>query len=128
MTEIEAYIRAGAIARNIDPDVAVKIAMTEGGLTDPFQMSKVPVGDGKTEDSVGPYQLYFGGGLGDAALKLGVDARKNWKGGIDFALDTAAKKKSWEDFHGAKDNGIALDAGFSKIGRASCRERVCLVV
>jgi hypothetical protein len=112
MTEVEAYIRAGAIARGIDPDVAVRIAMTEGGVTDPYQMSKVPLKEGGTEQSVGPFQLLLNGGLGAEAMKIGVDPTKNWKAGIDFALDTAAKKKSWADWHGARDNGISNSAGF----------------
>jgi hypothetical protein len=118
MTEVEAYIRAGAIARGIDPDVAVRIAQTEGGLNDPYRMSQVKTGEGKTEDSVGPFQLYFGGGLGNAALAAGVDPKKDWKGGVDFALDTAARKKSWADWHGARDNNIPNDAGFTDKSRA----------
>lgn len=114
MTEVEAYIRASAIARGIDPDVAVRIAMTEGGVTDPFQMSKVPLKEGGTEQSVGPFQLLLKGGLGEEALKIGIDPTKDWKLGVDFALDTAAKKKSWEDWYGARDNGIPNDAGFTE--------------
>ena len=114
MTEVEAYIRAGAIARGIDPDVAVRIAMTEGGVTDPYQMSKVPLKEGGTEQSVGPFQLLLNGGLGEEALKIGIDPTKDWKLGVDFALDTAAKKKSWVDWHGARDNGIPNDAGFTE--------------
>jgi hypothetical protein len=113
MTEVEAYIRASAIARGIDPDVAVRVAMTEGGVTDPYRMSEVPV-DGGTENSIGPFQLFMNGGLGSEALKIGIDPTKNWKAGVDFALDTAAKKKSWADWHGARDNNIPNDAGFAE--------------
>ena len=113
MTEIEAYIRAAAIARNINPDVAVQIAMTEGGVTDPYRQSEV-IGPGGREQSYGPFQLYMNGGLGDQALKMGIDPRNDYKRGIDFALDVAAKKKSWADWHGARDNGISDSAGFSE--------------
>lgn len=113
MTEVEAYIRASAIARGIDPDVAVQIAKTEGGVNDPYRKSEVKVGGG-TENSVGPFQLYMGGGLGNEALRAGIDPRKDWKAGVDFALDTAAKKKSWADWHGARDNNISNTAGFAE--------------
>jgi hypothetical protein len=113
MTEIEAYIRAAAIARNINPDVAVQIAMTEGGVTDPYRQSEI-IGPGGRENSVGPFQLFMNGGLGNEALKIGVDPTKDWKRGVDFALDVAAKKKSWADWHGARDNGISNSAGFSE--------------
>jgi hypothetical protein len=115
MTEIEAYIRAAAIARGIDPDVAVRIAMTEGGVTDPVRQSEVR-GPGGQEQSYGAFQLNTAGGLGSDALKMGIDPRNpnQWKQSIDFALDTAAKKKSWADWHGARDNQIPNDAGFSE--------------
>jgi hypothetical protein len=115
MTEIEAYIRTAAIARGIDPDVAVRIAMTEGGVTDPVRQSDIR-GPGGREQSYGSFQLNTAGGLGSDALKMGIDPRdpKQWKQAIDFALDTAAKKKSWADWHGARDNQIPNDAGFSE--------------
>ena len=114
MTEIEAYIRTAAIARGIDPDVAVRIAMTEGGVTNPVQQSEI-IGPGGREKSYTAYQLNMDGGLGTEALKIGIDPRdpKQWKQSIDFALDTAAKNKSWEPWHGARDNNIPNDAGFS---------------
>lgn len=106
MTEIEAYIRTAAIARGIDPDVAVAVAKSEGGLTNPVRQSDV-VKNGRREPSYGPFQLYFGGGLGDQALKAGIDARdpNQWKQGVDFALNTAAKS-GWGDWYGAKNTGI----------------------
>jgi hypothetical protein len=115
MTEIERYIRTAAIARGIDPDVAVRIAMTEGGVTDPVRQSNI-IGPGGREQSYGPYQMNVTGGLGAEALKMHIDPRNpnQWKQTIDFALDVAAKKKSWADWHGARDNNIPNDAGFSE--------------
>lgn len=113
MTEIEAYIRTAAIARGIDPDVAVRIARTEGGLTNPVQQSNITGPNGR-EPSFGPFQLNMAGGLGNQALRMGIDPRDpaQWKRGVDFALDVAAQKRSWGDWHGARDNGIPNDAGF----------------
>lgn len=117
MGEVEQFIRNYAKSIGIDENQAMRVVMSEGGgqsLIDPFRMSLVPVGGGKTEDSVGPFQLYFGGGLGNAAMKQGIDARKDWKGGVKFALDTA-KQHGWGDWHGWKgdpwagirDRGVA---------------------
>jgi hypothetical protein len=111
--EIEAYIRAAAVARGINPDVAVRIARTEGGLEDPFQQSYVKQGYGR-EESYGPFQLHLRGGLGAQALAAGIDPRKDWKGGVDFALDTAARNRSWSHWYGARDNGIPNSAGFTE--------------
>jgi hypothetical protein len=48
-------------------------------------------------------------------MKMGIDVRKPefWKQGVDFGLDVAAKKKSWHDWAGARDNNISDTAGFS---------------
>src|SRR5215467_14123477 len=50
------YIRQAAIARGIDPDTAVAVANTEGLNT--------YIGDNNS--SFGPFQLHYGGGLGDS--------------------------------------------------------------
>lgn len=112
--EIEAYIRQAAAARGIDPDIAVRVARSEGGLNDPFRRGEGPAprsqaaGMGDTESSFGPMQLYISGnnaGLGDRALAAGIDPRTNWKGGIDFGLDEAARV-GWGQWFGAKAAGI----------------------
>jgi hypothetical protein len=114
MNEIEAYIRQGAIARGEDPDYAVSVAKAEGGLANPFQhgLGKAPKSQdpsfGSTENSFGPFQLYISGhdkGLGDAALAAGIDPRKDWKKGVDFALDTA-KTSGWGQWYGARKIGL----------------------
>lgn len=112
--EIEAYIRQAAIARGIDPDIAVRVARSEGGLNDPFRRGEGPAprsqasGMGDTESSFGPLQLYISGnnaGLGDRAVAAGIDPRTNWKGGIDFGLDEAARR-GWGQWFGAAKAGI----------------------
>ena len=104
MTPIEEYIRARAPAYWIDPDVAVRVALSEGGLDDPFRQSDVVRG-GKREESYGPFQLLMNGGVGAKALADGIDPRKNWQGGVDYAL-AEASNKGWGQWYGAKKVGI----------------------
>lgn len=108
------YIRQAAIKRGIDPEIALRVARSEGGLSDPFRRGQGPAprsqaaGLGATENSIGPFQLYISGtgaGLGDRAMAAGVDPSKNWQGGIDFALDEVARK-GWGQWYGAKSQGI----------------------
>lgn len=106
--DIEAYIRRAAAARGIDPDVAVRVAQSEGGLADPVRQSDyVNPRTGRREESYGPFQLYLGGGLGNAALERGIDPRNpaHWRQGIDFALDEAARS-GWGQWYGAGRVGI----------------------
>ncbi len=102
---VESYIRQAAAARGIDPNVAVRVAKGEGGLSDPLQQSYV-VKDGKRETSYGPFQLRIGGGLGDKALAAGIDPRKgsDWQKGVDFALNHAAVH-GWGEWYGAVNPG-----------------------
>lgn len=109
---VEAYIRQSAKQRGINPDTAVAVAKSEGGLRDPFRRGEGPAPHsqrfGGTENSFGPFQLYISGnnaGLGDRALATGIDPRKDWKAGIDFALDTA-KNEGWGAWYGAKKIGV----------------------
>lgn len=104
--EIETYIRQAAARRGIDPDIAVRVALSEGGLDDPVRQSDV-VTNGVREQSFGPFQLYLGGGLGNAALAAGIDPRNpaQWRQAVDFALDNAARG-GWGPWHGAARVGI----------------------
>lgn len=110
---IEAYIRHAAQKRGIDPEVALKVAMSEGGVNDPFRQSDV-VKNGVREQSYGPFQLYMNGGLGNEALEKGIDPRKDWQSGIDFALDKA-KEGGWGPWYGAQKIGVT---GMQGIGGA----------
>lgn len=116
--EIEAYIRQAAIARDIDPDIAVRVAKSEGGLKDPTRQSLV-TRNGRREPSYGPFQLLIGGGdtgfptgMGNDALAAGIDPRDaaQWQKGINFALDNAAKN-GWGAWYGAKAAGISNRQG-----------------
>lgn len=118
-SEVVAYIRQAAIARGIDPDIAVRVAQSEG--------LNAYVGD--RGSSFGPFQLHYGGvapgmmqsGLGDAfTKKTGLDARdeRTWRQQVDFALDTAAKPggRGWADWYGAGRVGIGQFQGIGRGG------------
>jgi soluble lytic murein transglycosylase-like protein len=87
--EIEAYIRAAAKARGLDPDFAVAVAKGESGLNPAARLTT------KREDSGGVFQLNTKNGLGVEALRAGIDPHDpaQWQRQTDFALDQA--KKSW---------------------------------
>jgi hypothetical protein len=93
------YIRQTAQKYNIDPNVAVKVAASEGLAN--------PVGDnGK---SGGAFQLYTGGGLGNVfQQQTGLNPLDpaNEKQTIDFALQQASQG-GWGPFHGAARSGIS---------------------
>lgn len=104
---IEAYIRHAAKQRGIDPEIAVRVAMSEGGVSDPTRQSDV-VKNGVREQSYGPFQLYMGGGLGNEfqqATGLHPSDPGAWQKGIDFALDKA-KEGGWGPWYGAAKAGI----------------------
>lgn len=104
---IAAYIRHAAQKRGIDPEIALKVAMSEGGVSDPTRQSEV-VKDGQREQSYGPFQLYMGGGLGNEfqqATGLHPSDPGAWQKGIDFALDKA-KEGGWGPWYGAAKAGI----------------------
>ena len=122
MSEVEAYIRRAAALRKIDPDVAVRVAMKEGGLSNPYRQGEGPAPKsqlssyGSKENSHGPFQLYISGtgaGLGDRALAAGVDPRKDWRAGVDFGLDEVTRR-GWDQWYGAKDAGITGMMGVGK--------------
>lgn len=115
---IEDYIRRAAAARGIDPDIAVRVARSEGGLKDPTRQSLVTK-NGVQEPSYGPFQLLIGGGntgfprgMGNDALAAGIDPRdpNQWQKGVDFALDNAARS-GWGAWYGAKAAGIGNRQG-----------------
>lgn len=109
--EIEAYLRHAAARRGIDPDVAVRVALSEGGLTDPVRQSDV-VYQGQREQSYGPLQLNVQGGVGNAALRAGIDPRNpaQWRQALDFGLDEVARS-GWGPWHGAARVGIGPREG-----------------
>lgn len=124
--EVEAYIRRRAPFYKIDPDTAVRVAMTEAlNVFDPNQ----PDLGGDDRSSFGPFQLHYGGvsdkmpsaGLGDEFTRVtGLDARdpSTWPQQVDFALSVASKD-GWRQWYGARDNGIPRWAGIHEPGVAA---------
>ena len=99
------YIRETAKKYGVDPEVALKVAKSEG-LRD-FS------GDGGK--SGGAFQLYTGGGLGNTFKKdTGLDPLDpaNEKATIDYALKHAAKN-GWKPWHGAAKVGVGEFDGIS---------------
>jgi hypothetical protein len=106
------YIRETAQKYGIDPEVALRVAKSEGLRS--FK-SGVVQKNGKEEPSWGAFQLYTGGGLGNQFKKdTGLDPSDpaNEKATIDYALKTAAKT-GWGPWHGAKNTGIGEYEGIS---------------
>jgi hypothetical protein len=103
--EKEAYIRRMAAQIGIDPDVAMRVARSEG-----FNNFKSSI---PGEQSFGAYQLHVTpGGRGHAVgdqfrQDTGLDPNDpaNERQGIDYALNWA-RKHGWGDFHGAANTGI----------------------
>lgn len=119
VAQVEAYIRQAAIARGIDPDVAVRVARTEG-LGEGIWQSNVMLDYGR-ERSYGPFQLHVAPegrrpGLGNAfKAKTGLDPAdpSTWRQGVDFALDNAATG-GWGPWFGAKKIGITGKMGIGE--------------
>jgi hypothetical protein len=117
-TDLEAHARAEAQRLGINPDIAVRVANTEGGFGDPTRQNM------EGAPAYGAYQLYVGGpskpGLGDEALKRGIDPRKpeHARAAITFALEHAAKN-GWGAFQGAAANGIGNWEGIGQQVAAS---------
>src|SRR5262245_49714835 len=114
LSEIEAYIREAAIRRGIDPDVAVRVAKSEGLAPGVWQSNIYS--NGVREPSYGPFQLLVGnGGLGSAFRratgKSPADPSTAF-GQVDFALDQAARG-GWGPWYGARRAGIGKREGLA---------------
>lgn len=113
--DVEEYIRHAALARGINPDVAVAVSRNESRLGQDYT--------GDQGSSFGPYQLHYGrvapggnavGGLGDTfTKKTGLNARdpKTWRDQVDFSLDQA-RAGGWGPWHGWKGSpGAGIGTG-----------------
>jgi hypothetical protein len=121
---IASYIQQAALARGIDPAVALRVANVESGLNPANPGDKGP--DGRPS-SFNLFQLHYGninpqmphGGMGDDFTKTtGLDARDpaNWKAVTDFALDNAAKN-GWGAWATTRDKlGIGNFTGIKSGG------------
>ena len=113
--EVRDYIRRSAVARGLDPDVALRVVLSEGGLN-----PATWVGDHGS--SFGPFQLHYGGlasdgnavaGLGEAFTKetgLRASDPSTWRQQIDWSLEHA-RRSGWTPWHGAAAAGIGPHQG-----------------
>jgi hypothetical protein len=105
---LSTYIRETAKKHGVDPEIALKVAKSEG-LRDFL---------GDNGKSGGAFQLYTGGGLGNKFKKeTGLDPLdpKNEKATIDFALREAAKG-GWGPWYGAAKVGVGKWDGIGGAG------------
>lgn len=96
---VRSYITEAATTRGIPVDDALRVWEGEGKGAWQSNFRR----RGKREPSYGPYQLFTGGGLGNAFMEeTGLDPSDpaTWKQGVDYALDTA-KKEGWKQWYGA---------------------------
>ncbi len=118
VAEMEAYIRRRAVEKGIDPDIAVRVARSEGLRANTWQSDlQQPYG---REASYGPFQLHVDPtgerpGMGNdfmAATGLNPADPDTWDEGVDFALEQA-RKGGWSPWMGAAKEDIT---GFMGIG------------
>ena len=128
--DIVAYIRQAAVARKIDPDVALAVALHEGTnpatgrFDNPAQEAVFPTGR-----SYWPYQLHYGGastpyaqwggtaGLGnDFTRKTGYQPGDPaaWQPAVDFALDTALQRGWYPTFYGSQPAKVTTWQGIPR--------------
>ena len=108
---MEAYIRQKAAELGIDPDIAVRVAKSEGLRENTWQADGM-LSYGR-EQSYGPFQLHNAPagerpGMGNDfvnATGLNPANPDTWDEGIDFALQQA-RKGGWGPWFGAKKEGI----------------------
>lgn len=109
-------IRAAAAKYGIDPEIAVKVARSEGLGN--------PVGDGGT--SHGALQLHVGGGLGDEFRRdTGLDPAdpKNEPATIDYAM-RRLNETGWTPYHGAARVGVGARDGIGAAPGAPAADRI----
>jgi hypothetical protein len=102
------YIQDRARAYNIDPNVALRVAKSEG-----FNQFSSGI---RGENSYGAFQLNTQGGLGNEFQKqTGLDPRdpKNERAAIDWSLKYAAQH-GWGPWHGAAKTGIGRWQGINR--------------
>jgi hypothetical protein len=113
--EREAFIRREAIKLGIDPDIAVKVARSEG-LQEGTWQSNVINPKGRRETSYGDFQMLTGGGLGDEFERtsgLQAEDPSNWQELNRFALQQA-KSGGWSPWYGAQGQGITGMMGIAE--------------
>lgn len=130
------YIRQAAILRGINPDIALRVANSEGGLDTDRR------GTFSTGSSWWPFQLHYGG-LGTPYEYLGTQAGMGndftaqtgfkpgdaaaWEASIDYALDHALTD-SWSKWYGAAGVGIGPWEGLPAHAEGGTIDRLTMLV
>ena len=113
LSVVQKYIIDSARQRGIDPEIALRVAKSEG-LSPGVWQSNIRK-NGNREPSYGPFQLLVGGkgtgfpeGLGNDFLRRTGKSPSDpstWKEQIDFSLDHASRN-GWGAWYGAAKAGV----------------------
>jgi len=126
MTEIEAFIREASAARGINPDIAVRVCETEGGVTEPARLGDFSGPPWYSGKSWWALQLHYGGngysawghtaGMGNGFTSLtgwapGEPAA--WRDAARYGLNRA-RASGWNAWYGAATVGITDFMGIDR--------------
>ncbi len=119
--EIEAFIREAARKRGIDPDIAIKVAKSEGGVDEYAKRGTFATGS-----SFWQFQLHYGGAGYEhfgtvAGMGTGFTALTGWQPGdprawrdsVRYALNRA-KANGWGAWYGAAAVGMGRWDGIDR--------------
>jgi hypothetical protein len=126
VAEIEQFIRDAARKRGIDPDIAVRVAKSEGSVTEPARLGDFSGHPWYSGKSWWPFQLHYGGrgyehygntaGMGNHFTELTGwqpgDPRA-WQDSVRYALNRA-KAGGWKPWYGAAHVGIGEWEGIDR--------------
>ena len=128
MTDIEQFIREAAAARGINPDIAVRVANTEGGVTEPARLGDFSGPPWYSGKSWWALQLHYGGAGtpyaawgGSAGMGNGFTTLTGWQPGDPAAWRDAARyglnrarTGGWGAWYGAASVGITAYMGIDR--------------
>lgn len=128
MTDIEAFIREAAAMRGINPDVAVRVCNTEGGVTEPARLGDFSGPPWYSGKSWWALQLHYGGAGtpyaawgGSAGMGNGFTTLTGWQPGDPAAWRDAARyglnrarTGGWGAWYGAASVGIVDFVGIDR--------------
>jgi hypothetical protein len=107
---MESFIRQYAASIGIDPEIAMRVVLSEGGVESLTDVTRQALGAGPSgrEKSYGPLQMNIEGGLGARALAQNIDPRKPEDAykAVKFGLDTA-RNEGWGAWYGWKGDPYA---------------------
>ncbi|WP_416065420.1 phage tail length tape measure family protein [Rhizobium sp. ZK1] len=123
--DVASFISARAPLYGVDPNIALKVARSEGGLSS-WNLQSGYVKNGIQEQSFGPFQLYKGGGLGNLFMRqTGLDPAlaANGPAATDWSLRYASQN-GWGSWYGAAKAGVGNWDGIGGRGTNAAVEAV----